>query len=482
MRLRTAWLMALLAVACAWRRHDNTGHTGHRLATPFTGDTVTADECKAVCSASLLCLGVAFDGECWPLTQVTPLLPDVLGVTVFVKDVAPPMARAILPPMPAGVPRPMPERCLDTPGWTNLQPGAPTCDLYRTEGWCADGAVVDVWTAGAGMNFPERHCCACGGSAATATAARVPVCVGAGATTAAAPAAGAGAGVALGPRVIGAAVDLLAESAFAQELARECNALRRRASTTHERSGGGATLFLMYHSCEGRAAVSAYRQRAAAAPSSAPFPFAVRGMRLAGPTVCSAATSGGGGGGGGDGGDGGGDLNLASLLPLFDAAAPAAADARDPAAGATAKARAAHRSIGVSGAYLQALLCENVGLIALAFSQAAASADGAAAPEWVGVASWKLEHKDVLPAALLATGFEAARGASSGLSAGGLKLPHDAVFFWQGAGQPTSLVEHETHFPGEQQAFCSPRPPAAPPRQDSSARWHSPPHTSTSSQ
>ena len=56
--------------------------------------------------------------------------------------------------------------CVDTEAFTNGK--GMTCADYTEKGWCEGGAVAEgaEWTLGAGYNFPETNCCACGKGAA----------------------------------------------------------------------------------------------------------------------------------------------------------------------------------------------------------------------------------------------------------------------------------------------------------------------------
>lgn len=60
------------------------------------------------------------------------------------------------------------DACTDSPNWTNGH-GA-TCANYAA--WCTGGAFkADAsWASGEGFNWPERHCCVCGGTANRAMA------------------------------------------------------------------------------------------------------------------------------------------------------------------------------------------------------------------------------------------------------------------------------------------------------------------------
>ena len=54
-------------------------------------------------------------------------------------------------------------KCRDTREWANQFGKA--CTDYEAEGLCRDGEVTpgQEWTVGPAFNFPERHCCVCGG-------------------------------------------------------------------------------------------------------------------------------------------------------------------------------------------------------------------------------------------------------------------------------------------------------------------------------
>eukprot|EP00931_Biecheleriopsis_adriatica_P095621 TRINITY_DN69215_c0_g1_i1.p1 TRINITY_DN69215_c0_g1~~TRINITY_DN69215_c0_g1_i1.p1 ORF type:complete len:348 (-),score=58.06 TRINITY_DN69215_c0_g1_i1:69-1010(-) len=70
--------------------------------------------------------------------------------------------------------------CTDTAEWANgwskcieegynesngCTPGGLTCHGYELEGLCAHGAVASgkEWSLGSSTNYPEKHCCVCGG-------------------------------------------------------------------------------------------------------------------------------------------------------------------------------------------------------------------------------------------------------------------------------------------------------------------------------
>ena len=57
--------------------------------------------------------------------------------------------------------------CYDIPGFTNG--GGYGCNDYETRGWCASGGAVqgNEWTLGAQYQYPEQHCCACGGGSSS---------------------------------------------------------------------------------------------------------------------------------------------------------------------------------------------------------------------------------------------------------------------------------------------------------------------------
>jgi len=57
---------------------------------------------------------------------------------------------------------PAPEACTDQAGWTNGVSGL-DCGRYEAEGWCENGAAREQWTVGAAFAFPEHACCVCGG-------------------------------------------------------------------------------------------------------------------------------------------------------------------------------------------------------------------------------------------------------------------------------------------------------------------------------